>query len=375
MATQFLDLAGLTHYDGKLKEHAAGAIVIDGRKVTLKSISGAELGNVTIPETVYTLATSTTDGLMSSTHFNKVEGVAEGATKVEASTTNGQIKINGVETGVYTHSTGVELAAGMYTISTDAEGHVKTGAKITKADIVGLGIPAQDTTYEEVTQAKAGLMSKEDKAKLDDISEGATAVTASGTNGHINIDGQDVTVYTHFTGTAADSGLYKVAVNGEGHVTSVVAVSKADIVGLGIPAQDTTYALATADASGLMSSAHYSKLEGIADGAQVNVIEKVSVNGTQLPVNSKGVNIDLSDYALKSDITSVYRYKGSVATYAELPADGLTVGDVYNVETADAAHGVRAGDNLAWNGTAWDNLAGIFTMDSIPTSDIDALFA
>ena len=39
------------------------------------------------------------------------------------------------------------------------------------------------------------------------------------------------------------------------------------------------------------------------------------------------------------------------------------------------AHGVRAGDNLAWNGTAWDNLAGIFTMDSIPTSDIDALFA
>ena len=33
------------------------------------------------------------------------------------------------------------------------------------------------------------------------------------------------------------------------------------------------------------------------------------------------------------------------------------------------------GDNLAWNGEAWDNLAGIFTMDSIPTSDIDALFA
>lgn len=113
MATQFLDLAGLTHYDGKLKEVAAGAIAIEGRKVTLKSVSGAELGNVTIPETVYTLATSTADGLMSSAHFNKVEGIAEGATKVEASTTNGNIKINGIETGVYTHTTGVELVAGM----------------------------------------------------------------------------------------------------------------------------------------------------------------------------------------------------------------------------------------------------------------------
>lgn len=33
---------------------------------------------------------------------NKLKGVAEGATKVEASTTNGNIKVNGVETTVYT---------------------------------------------------------------------------------------------------------------------------------------------------------------------------------------------------------------------------------------------------------------------------------
>ena len=375
MASQFLDLAGLTHYDGKLKAVAAGAISITGRTIKLNAISGVELGTVTVPETTYNLASGTSDGLMSAAHFTKVEGISEGANKVESSTTNGNIKIDGLETKVYTHTTGVELAAGMYTISTDAEGHVKTGAKVTKADITALGIPAQDTTYEEATAVKAGLMSAADKSKLDDISEGATAVTASGTNGHINIDGQDVVVYKHAAHTAAENGLYKVTVDGEGHVSAVVAVAKSDIVGLGIPAQDTTYGLATADADGLMSSAQFTKLEGVAEGAQVNVIEKVSVNGSALPINSKGVNIDLSAYALKSDITSVYRYKGSVATYAELPAEGLTVGDVYNVETADAAHGVRAGDNLAWNGEAWDNLAGIFTMDSIPTSDIDSLFA
>lgn len=45
----------------------------------------------------------------------KLEGIAEGATKVEKSATNGSIKINGTETTVYTHPTGagnIHLPAG-----------------------------------------------------------------------------------------------------------------------------------------------------------------------------------------------------------------------------------------------------------------------
>lgn len=41
--------------------------------------------------------------------FTKVEGIAEGATKVEASTTEGNIKINGVETAVVTIATDTEV--------------------------------------------------------------------------------------------------------------------------------------------------------------------------------------------------------------------------------------------------------------------------
>lgn len=41
--------------------------------------------------------------------------------------------------------------------------------------------------------------------------------------------------------------------------------------------------------------------------------------------------------------------------------DGNKKGDVWNIVNADAAHGVNAGDNVAWNGTTWDVLAG--TMD------------
>lgn len=59
-----------------------------------------------------------------------------------------------------------------------------------------------------------------------------------------------------------------------------------------------------------------------------------------------------------SKVASVYRYKGTVQTYADLPATGQEVGDVWNVVTADTTHGIKAGDNVAWNGTAWDVLAG-----------------
>lgn len=40
------------------------------------------------------------------TLLTKLNGITEGATKVEKSTTNGNIKINGTETVVYTHPTG-----------------------------------------------------------------------------------------------------------------------------------------------------------------------------------------------------------------------------------------------------------------------------
>lgn len=42
------------------------------------------------------------------------------------------------------------------------------------------------------------------------------------------------------------------------------------------------------------TTAEKTKLAGVEDGAQVNVIESVSVDGTALTVTSKGVNVDLS---------------------------------------------------------------------------------
>lgn len=62
--------------------------------------------------------------------------------------------------------------------------------------------------------------------------------------------------------------------------------------------------------------------------------------------------------AAQLGLTTVYQYKGSVATYADLPTTGQKVGDVWNVETADPDHGIKAGDNVAWDGAQWDILGG-----------------
>lgn len=45
--------------------------------------------------------------------------------------------------------------------------------------------------------------------------------------------------YTHPSYTAKSSGLYKITVDGTGHVSATTAVTKADITGLGIPGTDT----------------------------------------------------------------------------------------------------------------------------------------
>lgn len=83
-------------------------------------------------------------------------------------------KLDGIAAGAnkYVHPTHTAAASGLYKTTVDEEGHVTATTPVTKDDITKLGIPAQDTTYDETTTAKAGLMSAADKTKLDGM--GAT---------------------------------------------------------------------------------------------------------------------------------------------------------------------------------------------------------
>lgn len=103
---------------------------------------------------------------------------------------------------------------------------------------------------------------------------------------------------------------------------------------------NTTYGNASASAAGLMSASDYSKLAAFGEA---------------------------STYALKTDISGMYKYKGSVSAVSGLPSSGNTTGDVYNV--------TATGMNYAWNGTEWDALGETFTITAITNSQIDTIVA
>lgn len=71
------------------------------------------------------------------------------------------------------------------------------------------------------------------------------------------------------------------------------------------PVSSITIPKVTENQSGFMPYPDKIKLNGIAAGAQVNVIESVKVNGTALSVTGKSVNIDLSPYAKSADTIHV----------------------------------------------------------------------
>ena len=68
-----------------------------------------------------------------------------------------------------------------------------------------------------------------------------------------------------------------------------------------------TIPLSSTTSKGLMSVADKTKLDGIAEGAQANVLEGVQVNGADLSVTDKKVNIDLNTplSGIKSDIDNL----------------------------------------------------------------------
>ena len=130
-------------------------------------------------------------------------------------------------------------------------------AKIDSVNANGLGVTAAGFKLDLATTSTAGAMSAADKAKLDGIAAGANN-------------------YTHPEHTAHESGLYKVTVDAQGHVTDADPVAKEDITGLGIPAQDTTYGEATQETAGLMSAADKKKIDGMVIAEDSEVTEMLN---------------------------------------------------------------------------------------------------
>lgn len=94
------------------------------------------------------------------------------------------------------------------------------------------------------------------------------------------------------------------------------------------------------------------------DGTTTALTERIDTVANNLATHEADFSNPHKVTAKQLGLTTVYQYKGSVATYADLPTTGQKVGDVWNVETADPDHGIKAGDNVAWDGAQWDTLGG-----------------
>lgn len=94
------------------------------------------------------------------------------------------------------------------------------------------------------------------------------------------------------------------------------------------------------------------------DGTTTYLTKKITTVANNLDTHKADFDNPHKVTAEQLGLTTVYQYKGSVATYADLPTTGQKIGDVYNVETADPDHGIKAGDNVAWDGAQWDILGG-----------------
>ena len=129
--------------------------------------------------------------------------------------------------------------------------------------------------------------------------------------------------------TTEGVGLYQI--NAGKTLTKFGQASSADELASKISALETRCSviegkliLATTEKDGFMSKEDKAKLDGIAEGAQVNVLEGVKVDGTELEIVDKKVNIDLSSYAKKTEVEAVQ----SVANAAMPKAGGEFTGAV-----------------------------------------------
>ena len=228
------------------------------------------------------------------------------ATKVEKSQTNGNIVVDEQEMNVYTHPEYTAKDADLYKVAVDATGHVNSTTAVTKEDIAALGVAITDTTYEEATQSEAGLMSAEDKTKLDGVAENA--------NNYVHPE------------SGVEAGTYKsVTVDAKGHVTS--GTNPATIAEFGI-----TDAYTKTEVEGELAKKANSN-DAALTGTPTAPTAVKGTSTTQI-ATTEFVSTAISEAIAASDAMVFKGTVGTDGTVTVLPTDGVVVGDTYKVITA-----------------------------------------
>ena len=293
---------------------------------------------------------------------NKVDKVDGKGLSTNDYTTTEKNKLSGIEAGAnkYSHPLDydrIDTEFYFRKLKFNEYGHLVGTENVTKADITALGIPAQDTTYSAATTSAAGLMSASDKSKLDGIASEANKYSlptaSSSTLGGVKI-GSNISI---------SSGTISVA-NASTSAKGVVQLSN-NIDGTSETTAATTKAVTDAYDKGV---------------AAYNLASSKQSPATTL--SGYGITDAYTKTEVDSKLTSAVKYKGTKASYSALPTSGNVTGDMWNITAADKTNGIKAGDNVVWNGTGWDVQSGtvdltgcVQTSDAITNAEIDTIVA
>ena len=339
---------------------------VNGTTVTYTRLDGTT-GTITTKDTTYSVASETKNGLMSADDKAKLNAIESGAqkntitgvkgdseslyrtgnvniTKANIGLGNVENKTSATIRGELTNSN-VTTALGYTPLNSNLKG---ANNGLAELDASGKVPASQLPSYvDDVLEysAKANFPTTGETGKIyvdtsnnktyrwggsayAEISESIALGTTSSTAFRGDYGN---TAYQHANkkGSEFYSGFYKIGTNAEGHVTSATSVTKEDITNLGIPAQDTTYGVATSSVNGLMSSDDKNKLLNIEAGAQKNKVHGVK-GSAETEYRTGNINITKANIGLGN-----VENKSSATIRSELTKADVTAALGYTPPTQD----------------------------------------
>lgn len=317
-----------------------------------------------------------------------VKGGASGAVEsADKLTVERTITATGDATGstAFDGSKNVEMAlelatsgvtAGTYSkVTVDAKGRVTAGSNITVEDIgdlsttlAGLATKEELSGYVKTTDLTTELNKKVDKVA------GKSLIDDTEITRLASVENYDDTAIKADIAKKADATAMSTALEGkvdkvEGKVLSsndYTTAEKEKLAGLSnYDDADIRASIATkAEADSVYTKEEVNtELGKKADKTTVETLT-TTVNGKAdkaTTISGYGIIDAYTKTEVDAKVSSVYKYKGSVANEAALPIEGQVVGDVYNLEDT--------GMNVAWTGEGWDNLGSVIDLTPYLTKE------
>lgn len=331
-------------------------------------------------DTVYSNATTSTAGLMSSSDKTKLDGIATGATKITVDSALSSTSTNPVQNKVVNSAiSNLNTLVGDTSVTTQINNAIASKADLdTNGKVPSSQLPSYVDDVLEYS-AKSNFPSTGESGKIyvdtatnltyrwsgsayveisPSLALGETSSTAyRGDRGKIAYD-HSQTSHAPSNAEANQNAFSNVKVGS----TTVAADSKTDTLELvagtnvtltpdatndkvTITAKDTTYSAATTSAAGLMSATDKTKLDGIATGANKTTVDSALSSTSTNPVQNKVVNTAISNLNTLVGDTAV-------STQITNAIDEITPASIGAAASSHGTHVSYSSTNPVMDGTA-----------------------